>query len=142
MHDRDDDDFGFVTLEQAMRAMCDSIRKIHEMEAEEKKEAARARSTSAAKFREETLQERSLDGAMRTPGEMVSTGPGTTASSDGAGASPYPLLATTVPTQSGGIREERTGRANASGELAAAEFGCAAAAYHAAPPERFAKPMR
>jgi ribosomal protein L13E len=101
-HDRDDDDdFGFVTLEQAMRAMCESIRKIHEMEAEEKKEAARARATSAA----------------RHPG---------------------------VREEPPGIREERTGRGYASGELAAAdEFGeMAAAAYHAAPPERFAKPMR
>jgi hypothetical protein len=139
-HDRDDDDdFGFVTLEQAMRAMCDSIRKIHEMEAEElKKGGASQKAASPARHpgvREEPPRIRE---------GKVSTGPGTTASSDGAGASPYPLLATTVPTQSGGIREKRTGRANASGELAAAdEFGeMAAAGSHAAPPERFAKPMR
>jgi hypothetical protein len=135
-HDRDDDDFGFISLADAMLAMCDSIKRLHEMEAEGRKEAARARATSAARH----------PGVREEPPGIregrVSTGPGTTASSDGAGASPYPLLTTTVPTQSGGIREERTGRANASGELAAAEFGCAAAAYHAAPPERFAKPMR
>jgi hypothetical protein len=78
-HDRDDDDdFGFVTLEQAMRAMCESIRKIHEMEADERKEAARARATSAASV----------------PGCQGGTGTG--------------------------IREERTGRGCASGELAAA----------------------
>jgi hypothetical protein len=135
-----DDDFGFISLADAMRAMCESIKRLHDLEAEELKKGG-ASQKAASPARHPGSQGGTLPGIREG---RVSTGPGTTASSDGAGASPYSPLATTVPTQSGGIREKRTGRGYASGELAAAdEFGeMAAAGSHAAPPERFAKPMR
>lgn len=127
MHCSDtDDDFGFITLEQAMREMIDSMKRLHALEAEELKRGGASREAASPARHPDAGEDRTASGIgihrARHQGPLRIDRHEPKA---GDAVTPFPALP-------GGILEERTGRADASGKVAAAdELGEAAAGAHA-----------